>query len=231
LKRDVLAALRRREAGERPSVSAAVVPILSFAGAPFALTAIEVDLGRVAATRARLVGEFARRGLAPTDLVCVALCAVSALARHPLLNSIWGDEAIVLRRRVHLAVGGEMPEALVCDAQDLNLRGLARAIGRGDAARTPAQGSLRATFRIASLAGSAWFDALIPGQPATAALGVGQVRPRPIVVAEGGVDRIAVRPTALLTLAYDARVLDQCHADAFLRDVRRQLELFETTPK
>jgi pyruvate/2-oxoglutarate dehydrogenase complex dihydrolipoamide acyltransferase (E2) component len=36
-----------------------------------------------------------------------------------------------------------------------------------------------------------------------------------------------VRPTALLTLAYDARMLDQCRADAFLRDVKRNLEHFQ----
>ena len=39
-------------------------------------------------------------------------------------------------------------------------------------------------------------------------------------------DRLAVRHTALLTLAYDARVLDQPYVDAFLCDVKRRLEQF-----
>jgi pyruvate/2-oxoglutarate dehydrogenase complex dihydrolipoamide acyltransferase (E2) component len=30
----------------------------------------------------------------------------------------------------------------------------------------------------------------------------------------------------VLTLAYDTRVLDQCHADAFLHDIQRRLEHF-----
>jgi pyruvate/2-oxoglutarate dehydrogenase complex dihydrolipoamide acyltransferase (E2) component len=35
-----------------------------------------------------------------------------------------------------------------------------------------------------------------------------------------------VRHAALLTLAYDARVMNQCYADAFLRDIKRRLEQF-----
>ena len=60
------------------------------------------------------------------------------------------------------------------------------------------------------------------GQSAT--LGVVAVRPRPVVMSQGGADRVAVRPIARLVLAYDARVLGQCHADAFLNDVRASLE-------
>jgi pyruvate/2-oxoglutarate dehydrogenase complex dihydrolipoamide acyltransferase (E2) component len=232
LKRDVLAALkRRRSATDRSGISAAVIPTLASAGAPFALTAMEVDLGRVVATRAELAGEFARRGLALTDPICMALCVVSALARHPLLNSIWGDQVIVSRRRIHLAVNGDVPGSLVRDAQDLNLRGLARAIGRGWTTGSSADRAADATFRIAFRNGSIWFDPLALWRPATAALGVGRVGLRPIVVADRGVDRIAVRPTALLTLAYDARVLDQSHADAFLRDVQREIDLFGATPR
>ena len=57
-------------------------------------------------------------------------------------------------------------------------------------------------------------------------LGLGAVHARPLVIADGGVDRLAVRHAALLTLAYDARVLDQYYADAFLSDIKRRLEQF-----
>jgi 2-oxoglutarate dehydrogenase E2 component (dihydrolipoamide succinyltransferase) len=202
---------------------------------PHALTAMEVDMGRVAAARARRRAEFARRGVDLTYTACIALAAVEALLRHPLLNSSWSDSGIVVRGRVHLGLAVALPHGLITpvirEAQDLNLRGIARAVA--DAARRARAGALRpgeasgGTFTITNPgAGALWFGTPIIPQPQCAILGVGAVRPRPLVVSEGGVDRVAVRPTTLLTLAYDARVLDQCRADDFLHDVKQRLEHF-----
>jgi pyruvate/2-oxoglutarate dehydrogenase complex dihydrolipoamide acyltransferase (E2) component len=57
-------------------------------------------------------------------------------------------------------------------------------------------------------------------------LGIGAPRARPLVLDGGAGARLAIRKAALLTLAYDARVLGQRHADAFLSDVKRRLEQF-----
>ncbi|HET9221392.1 MAG TPA: dihydrolipoamide acetyltransferase family protein [Roseiflexaceae bacterium] len=209
--------------------------VRSRATSPHALTAMEVDMGQVAVARACLRDGFARRGIDLTYTACVALAAVEALLRHPLLNSSWSDAGIVLRRRVHLGLAVALPDGLITpvirEAQDLNLRGMARAVA--DVARRARAGALRpgeasgGTFTVTNPgAGSLWFGTPIIAQPHSAILGVGAVRKRPLVVDEGGIDRIVVRPTALLTLAYDARVLDQYHADAYLRDVKRNLEHF-----
>jgi 2-oxoisovalerate dehydrogenase E2 component (dihydrolipoyl transacylase) len=209
--------------------------VRSRATSPHALTAMEVDMGQVAAARAHARDSFARRGIDLTYTACIALAAVEALLRHPLLNSSWSDAGIVLRRRIHLGVAVALPDGLITpiirEAQDLNLRGLARAVA--DVARRARAGALRpgeasgGTFTVTNPgAGALWFGTPIIAQPQGAILGVGAVRKRPLVADEGGVDRIVVRATALLTLAYDARVLDQCHADAFLRDVKRNLEHF-----
>ncbi len=121
----------------------------------------------------------------------------------------------------------------MAEAQDLNLRGLARALA--DPAAAPERGRSGqaspsgGTFTIASLdAGALWLGAPLIAQPQSAFLGVGAIVERPLVIDEAGVDRIVVRPTTVLTLAYDARLLDQCHADAFLRDVKDRLECFDT---
>jgi pyruvate dehydrogenase E2 component (dihydrolipoamide acetyltransferase) len=193
---------------------------------PYALTAIEVDLGRVAAALAARGAKFARRGLALTQTTCIALVTVGALAHHPLLNSAWTEGGLIVRRRVCLMVSGAAGAALVRDAQDLNLRGLARALGlsvtapRLDRADTP-------TFTLVANTGDAWLVTPASSQPHAAALAWGAVRRRPLVVSEHGIDRIVVRPAALFTLTYDARALDQRHADAFLREVKRGLEQFE----
>jgi 2-oxoglutarate dehydrogenase E2 component (dihydrolipoamide succinyltransferase) len=209
--------------------------VRSRATSPHALTAMEVDMGQVAAARARAHDGFARRGIDLTYTACIALAAVEALLHHPLLNSYWSDAGIVLRRRIHLGIAVALPDGLITpiirEAQDLNLRGMARAVA--DAARRARGGALRpgeasgGTFTLTNPgAGSLWFGTPIIAQPQSAILGVGAVRKRPLVVDEGGIDRIVVRPVALLTLAYDARILDQCCADAFLRDVKQMLEHF-----
>jgi 2-oxoglutarate dehydrogenase E2 component (dihydrolipoamide succinyltransferase) len=180
---------------------------------------MEADMGAVAAARERERPGFARRGIDVTYTAGIALAAVEALASHPLLNSSWSDVGIVVRRRVHLGVAVALPDGLITpvirEAQDLNLRGIARAVS--DLARRARAGSLRpgeasgGTFTITNPgAGPLWFGTPIIPQSQGAILGVG-----------------AVRPTALLTLAYDARLLDQCQADAFLRDVKQRLERFQ----
>jgi len=192
-------------------------------------------MGRVAAARARRKEAFARRGADLTYTTCIALAAIEALMRHPLLNSSWSDAGIILRRRVHLGVAVALPDGLIVpvvrEAQDLNLHGLARAMA--DVARRARAGALKpgeasgGSFTITNPgAGALWFGTPIIPQPQSAILGVGAIGPRPLVISAGDADQIVVRPATVLTLAYDARVLDQCHADAFLRDVKRRLEDF-----
>jgi pyruvate/2-oxoglutarate dehydrogenase complex dihydrolipoamide acyltransferase (E2) component len=197
----------------------------------YILTAIDLDLERVSTVIAQHGPSFARRRLELSYIVCVALAAVAALPDHRLLNSYWADTMIVTRRRVHLAVVpcDSAPIRSVCDAQDLNLRGLARGLG-GAATEHTIRDS---TFTIADLGDHTWGDPAVWASGVgiltkgrAAVLGIGAVRARPLVIDDGGVDRLAVRQAALLTLSYDARVLDQCYADTFLRDVKSRLERF-----
>jgi pyruvate/2-oxoglutarate dehydrogenase complex dihydrolipoamide acyltransferase (E2) component len=222
VKADILAAL----AGQTPKTENQPSPPSPRHSAieAYVLTAIDVDLERVAMVIARHGPGFARRQLELSYRVCVALAAVAALPYHPLLNSSWADAMIVARRRVQLAVVpcDGSPIRFVCDAQDLNLRGLARGLG-GAAAEYSIEDR---TFTIADLGHQVWGDPAALACGAAAALGIGAVRARPLTINDDGVDRLAVRHAALLTLAYDARVLDQCHADAFLRDIKRRLEQF-----
>ena len=191
------------------------------------LTAIDVDMGCVLDTVARLGPAYARRRLELRYSACVALAAVAALPDHPLLNSTWRGDAIVTRRRVHLMAvpRGGSPATLIRDAQDLNLRGLARGLsGAGAAVASISDDS---TFTIADLGDQLWADPAALARGRSAALGIGAVRARPLVLDDGGVERLALRRVALLTLAYDVRALGQCHADAFLRDLKRRLERFD----
>jgi len=114
---------------------------------------------------------------------------------------------------------------VIKNAQDLNLLGIARAIG--DLAKRAREKKLMpddvqgGTFTITNPGGYGTFHGTpIISQPQAAILGVGNVEKRPVVVD----DAIAIRPMAYLTLGYDHRVIDGAVADEFMSIVKKSLE-------
>lgn len=187
---------------------------------PIATATVEFDAGAALARVAAEQAAFARLRLPLGLNACVVEAVAALLPAHPLLNSSWGEEALLLRRRLHVAVaepagaGEGLRWALVRDAGDLTLKGVARALVQ------PAEPT-GATFTVVSLAAGASWQSAAPPLPGTAAaLSVG--RPVASVVAVG--EGLAVRPMATLTLSYDARVIDHCGAAAFLKALREALE-------
>jgi 2-oxoisovalerate dehydrogenase E2 component (dihydrolipoyl transacylase) len=179
------------------------------------LVVFEADCTAIVGLCASSEAAYARRGLALSPLICVAYAALCALPRHPALRLRWGDAGLILPRRLHLLVSGM---GLVCDAGDLTLRGLSRALGRR-AALEPAP----ASFAIVALAGAGWAGPpLLAGLGAT--LGVGA--PTPTAVALG--EQLAIRPLARLALSFDPRCIDMAAAAAFLHDLRASVEAFRS---
>ncbi|MGB9634039.1 MAG: 2-oxo acid dehydrogenase subunit E2, partial [Chloroflexaceae bacterium] len=130
----------------------------------------------------------------------------------------WLGDALALRRQVRLAIADLAPEglrwSLIPAAEDLTLRGLARAL-------VAAPDASAATFALVSLAtGKSWWSAPPPLPGAVATLILGAPERRVVVVGAG----LGVRPLATLTLSYDARALDQRQALDFLEALRMRLE-------
>jgi 2-oxoglutarate dehydrogenase E2 component (dihydrolipoamide succinyltransferase) len=150
----------------------------------------------------------------PTSLAACLVEAAGALwPTYPSLNACWDEDGLMRRRRLHVAVGepgaSGLSWALVADAGDLTLRGVARAL-----ATTTQVPPADATFAVVCLArGASWQSAHppLPNSAATLSLSAPTLRP---VATELG---IAVRPLALLTLSYDARVVEQGEAAHFMR--------------
>jgi pyruvate dehydrogenase E2 component (dihydrolipoamide acetyltransferase) len=185
---------------------------------PHALTAIEVDLSRADAYIGTHARRMARRGIVLDYTATVAAAVVRSLAAHRPLNSTFGDDGLILRSRIDLRVVRDDGRATVIpNAADLNVQGLARAIGTGEQGIKPDP-----TFTLVA-GGSRWEHALIDGSQ-SAALTVGAVERRPVVIEQDGRDEIAIRLVAVLTLAYDARAIMPHEADAFLQVVKEHLE-------
>ena len=198
---------------------------------PHAWIMVEVDMGAVAALRARHRAAFEQRtGVKLTYLPFVAQAVIGALHRHPTLNSTWTAEGIVLKRDVNLGIAVALEDSLVVpvihNADRLSLAGIAQAAqDLGERART---GKLRlediqgGTFTLnnAGALGTVTSMAII-NQPQAAILVMDGIVKRPVVVAG---DAIAVRPMMNLCISFDHRINDGLQATRFVTAVQKLLE-------
>lgn len=170
-------------------------------------------------------------GVSPLVLT-LRLLAI-ALSRHRVLNSTWvaapsGPEIRVHREiRLGLAVATErgLVVPVIDGAQRQTVRQLAGAVD--ELVAKARAGSLLpnqlggSTFTVSNF-GALGLDEGVPviNHPEAAILGMGSLKPRPIVVN----GEVVARPTMTLTVAFDHRILDGAQAAAFLTDLRRLIE-------
>jgi 2-oxoisovalerate dehydrogenase E2 component (dihydrolipoyl transacylase) len=168
-----------------------------------------------------------------TPFVLTLRLLTIALRHHPNLNSTWVDTTdgpqIHLHSAVHLGFGVAAPRGLlvpvVSDAQDKTTRELAEVVARliGDArAGTLKPSELQGSTFTVSNFGALGLDEGVPviNYPEAAILGMGSLKPRPVVV-DG---EVVVRPTMSLTCAFDHRIVDGAQVAAFLGELRDLIE-------
>lgn len=210
---------------QRMSLSRSVIPD--------AHASVQVDCSALLRVRDRLREAVGDDGPPITPFVLTLRLLTIALTRHPMFNSTWVDTAggphIHIHSAVHLGFGVAAPRGLlvplVKDAQDKSTRELAVTVSRLiDEARTGTvkpselQGS---TFTVSNF-GALGLDEGVPviNYPEAAILGMGSLKPRPVVV-DGAV---VARPTMTLTCVFDHRIADGAQVAAFLGELRRLIE-------
>jgi 2-oxoisovalerate dehydrogenase E2 component (dihydrolipoyl transacylase) len=168
-----------------------------------------------------------------TPFVLTLRLLTIALRHHPNLNSTWLDTTdgpqIHVHSAVHLGFGVAAPRGLlvpvVSDAHGMTTRELAAVVTRlirdaraGTLKPSELQGS---TFTVSNF-GALGLDEGVPviNYPEAAILGMGSLKPRPVVV-DG---EVTVRPTMSLTCAFDHRIVDGAAVAAFLRELRELVE-------
>lgn len=199
---------------------------------PHATTVMEVDMTAVARFReAQKAGFAAREGFSLTFLPFVIRAVVESLQEHPVLNSSWSDEGIILHRQINIGVAVALDDGLIVpvihNADEKSVVGLARAVndlaGRARANRLLPRDVQGGTFTVNN---PGTFGTLmstpIISQPQAAILSTEAVVRRPVVVD----DAIAIRSMMYISLSIDHRVLDGLQAGHFLQSVRRRLEGF-----
>ncbi|HEY8533818.1 MAG TPA: dihydrolipoamide acetyltransferase family protein [Micromonospora sp.] len=192
--------------------------------APHATTFLTIDVtrGMRALDRLRKLPEW--HGVRVTPLLLVAKAVLLAIRRHPMINSTWAGDEIIVKDYVNLGIAVATDRGLLVpnikDAGRLTLRELAEQITEvvqtARAGRTTAADMAGGTFTITNV-GVFGIDTgtpiLPPGQAGILALGA--IREMPWV------HRGKIRPRQVTTLglSFDHRIVDGELGAKFLRDV------------
>jgi 2-oxoisovalerate dehydrogenase E2 component (dihydrolipoyl transacylase) len=207
---------------------------LSKREAPHAWSMVEVDVSGLVALRERVKEEFVEReGVKLTYLPFIVRAVIEGLKEHPVLNSVWDGDRIILRKQINIGVAVDLEEGalivpVIRDADELNILGLARKID--EVVRRARNKELSpddvsgGTFTVnnpGSL-GSVVSTPII-NYPQAAILSAEAVVKRPVVVD----DAIAIRSMMNLEVSFDHRVLDGGVALRFLNAVKRRLEAYD----
>ena len=189
---------------------------------------IDVDATVEAVERLRELPEFA--GVRVSPLLLVARALLTAVARHPMINSTWDEDAqeIVVKHYVNLGIAAATDRGLVVPnikgAEGLDLPALAGALA--DLAATARAGRASpadlsgGTITITNV-GVFGVDSGTPiiTPPEAAILAFGQIKDAPWVV-DG---QLAVRKVTTLSLSFDHRIVDGDLGSAVLRDIGAML--------
>jgi len=214
--------------GVRKHMAAAMVS--SAFTAPHVTEFLQVDVTETmtAVRRLRELPEFAELRVSP--LLFVARALLTAVARHPLVNSSWdaAAEEIVVKHYVNLGIAVAAERGLIVPnikhADALTLPDLARGLQTltetaraGKATPADLSGGTITITNVGVFGVDAGTPILTPGE--TVILAFGQVKEAPWVV--GG--QLAVRQVCTLSLSFDHRIVDGELGSAVLRDVGSML--------
>ena len=205
---------------------------------PHAWSTVEVDVTRLVAVRGGLRESFQQReGVEITYLPFVIKMVVEALRENPTLNASWGEDAIILKKRINMGIAVAGPEGLIVpvihDAQQLSIAGLAHRVAdltsRARSRRLTLDDVQGGTFTLnnTGVLGSTVSQPIInPSQAAI--LTTEAIQKRPVVVSDStNGDAIAVRSMMNVCLSFDHRINDGAESSAFLQSVKRRLEAID----
>ena len=200
---------------------------------PHAWSMVEVDITELVGLRNRERDQFrAREGVNLTYLPFALKAVASALKDNPTMNASWGEDCIILKRRINLGIAVAAPTGLVVpvihDADRLSVSGLAHAVA--DLSERARGGTLRledvqgGTFTVNNTGalGSILGGPII-NHPQAGILTTEAVQQRPVVIN----DAIAIRWMMNLCLSFDHRINDGAESGAFMQSVKARLEAMD----
>ncbi|MEH1164771.1 dihydrolipoamide acetyltransferase family protein [Micromonospora sp. CPCC 205539] len=192
--------------------------------APHVTEFLTVDVTRAMKALDRLRGRREWRDVRVSPLLLVAKAVLLAVERHPMVNSTWAGDEIVVKEYVNLGIAAATERGLIVpnikDAGRLSLRELADAmtglVQTAKSGRTSPADMSGGTLTITNV-GVFGVDTgtpiLPPGE--SAILAFGAVREMPWVHK----GKVKARQVTTLGLSFDHRIVDGELGSKFLRDI------------
>lgn len=193
-------------------------------------TFFEVDCASIMAAREKLKPEYEKEGLKLTITPFFVLEVVHALKKFPIINASVEGDAILYKKAINVGIAVSLDGGLIVpvlkNAGDKDLHALTQSINDlGERARTKklTPDDVRdGTFTITNPGQyGAVTGTPIINQPQVAILCMGGIKKRAVVLPD---DSIAARPTIMLSLSFDHRIIDGALADQFMADIQKHLE-------
>ena len=197
---------------------------------PHAWSVVDVDVTGLVRRREELKGGVAsRQGISLTYLPFIIAAVAESLKEHPMLNSTWGGDKIILKKGIHIGIAVSAPDGLVVpvlhNADASKIAELAREIHdltskarEGKLALRDVQGGSFTVNNTGAL-GSVVSHPII-NYPQAAILTSEVIQKRPVIIE----DTIAIRSMMNVCLSFDHRIVDGIEASAFLQSVKGRLE-------
>lgn len=233
VKEDVEAASKQ----QKPAASGRIIPFTgmrkviaermtaSLHTAAQATHRVKVDMSEVVRLREAL--KLAQKKISFNDIIIVAVC--KALKQYPIMNSELTNEGILLKDAINIGIAVAIENGLIVpvikNAGGMNLdeiNSVARDLSeKAKTGRLSAVDYRGGSFTISNLGmfGLDEFVAII-NPPEVGILAVGKIEKAPVVEN----DAIVMKPTMILTLTYDHRVVDGAPAAQFLMSIKGILE-------
>jgi pyruvate dehydrogenase E2 component (dihydrolipoamide acetyltransferase) len=205
---------------------------------PHVHSVYKVDMTRVVRVREREKAGFEKRhGVKLTYMPFIAVAAVEALRRFPIVNASLNENAIHFHANINLGIAVALEWGLIVptvrEAEKRDFASIARSIGDLAArARTkkllPDEvGGSTFTLTNPGIFGDE-FGMPIINQPEAAILAIGALKKEPVVLTDAeGNDTIAIRSMQYYCLGFDHRLIDGADAGKFMSEFKRTLETWD----
>lgn len=196
-------------------------------------TTFEVDMSNIVKFREEHKEAFFRNEKVKlTYLPFVMLNTARSLRQHPVFNSSWSEDGIIIKNDINIGIAVSLEDGLIVpvvnNADKKHLEELARAshdlAERARNKKLKPEEVMGGTFTITNYGSNgSLFGTPIILLPQIAILGMGTITKRPVVIN----DAIAIRSMMYLSLSFDHRVVDGAKADKFLTTIKDGLEGWE----
>jgi 2-oxoglutarate dehydrogenase E2 component (dihydrolipoamide succinyltransferase) len=205
---------------------------------PHVHSVYKIDMTRIVRLRERERAGFEQRnGVKLTFMPFIAVAAVEALRRFPIVNASLVESSIHYHANIHLGIAVALEWGLIVPtvkaAEKRDFVSLSRAIndlaGRARTKKLLPDEVGGSTFTLTNsgIFGDE-FGTPIINQPESAILAIGALKKEPVVLTDGeGNDTIAIRSMQHFCLGFDHRLIDGADAGKFMSEFKKTLETWD----